>query len=132
MNEQAALTADGAHGGGVMFKLFAAVFAIVFAAALLAGAMVAIPGLTAQVEAHMLPTKGDRIDLKSYGSACSERGWPYFETTCLRDARSPLRQARSVRIVSTDRCPKSPARTAENATLAATARQNPYGCLSLR
>ena len=32
MNEQAALTADGAHGGGVMFKLFAAVFAIVFAA----------------------------------------------------------------------------------------------------
>ncbi len=105
MNEQAALTADRAHGGGVMFKLFAAIFAIVFAAAPLASAVVAIPGVTAQVEAHMLPTKGDRIDLKSYGSACSERGWPYFETTCLRDARSPLRQARSVRIVSTDRVP---------------------------
>ncbi len=78
-------------------------FAAIFAAALVAGAIVAIPGLTANVEAHMLPAKGDRLDLKTYGSACSERGWPYYETSCLRNTGSPTRQAHPVRIVSTDR-----------------------------
>ena len=84
-----------------MFKIFAAVCG----AALLAGAVVVVPGMTPKVEAHMLSAKGDRLDLKTYGSACSERGWPYYETSCLRDAGSPTRQARSVRMVSTDRLP---------------------------
>ncbi len=78
------------------------ILAAVAAAALLAGVAVMIPGLS-PVQAHMMGGKGDRLDLRPYGTACSERGWPYFETSCLRDASSPTRQARIVRIVSTDR-----------------------------
>lgn len=79
------------------------ILAAVAAAALLAGAAVMIPGLS-PVQAHMMGSgKGDRLDLRPYGTACSERGWPYFETSCLRDTTSPTRQARTVRIVSTDR-----------------------------
>lgn len=76
----------------------------VVVAVLLAGAAVAIPGLaTVKVEAHILPAKGDRLDIRSYGTACSERGWPHFETSCLRDDARPGRQARQVRIIPLDR-----------------------------
>jgi hypothetical protein len=34
---------------------------------------------------------------------CSQRGWPHFETHCLRDAASPTRKAKSARIVTADR-----------------------------
>ncbi len=78
------------------------ILAAVIAAALLAAAAVMLPGASA-VEAHIMPSKGDRLDLRTYGTACSERGWPYFERSCLRDASSPTRQARTVRIVTTDR-----------------------------
>jgi hypothetical protein len=90
-----------------MFKILAGISG----AALLAGAVVVIPGMTPKVEAHMLPAKGDRLDLKTYGAACSERGWPYYETSCLRDAGSLTRQARPVRIVSTDRLPATADKT---------------------
>ena len=78
------------------------IIAAVIAAALITGAALIIPGLT-PVQAHMMGTKGDRLDLRNYGSDCSERGWPYFETSCLRDTSSPTRQARTVRIVGSDR-----------------------------
>jgi hypothetical protein len=82
-----------------MIKLVAAVSA----AALLAGVAVMVVGGSSQVQAHMYGLKGDRLDLKTYGPSCSERGWPYFEANCLRDITSPTRQARLVRIVTTDR-----------------------------
>jgi len=78
------------------------IVAVIVTTALLAGAAVMIPGLS-PVQAHMMGSKGDRLDLRPYGTACSERGWPYFETSCLRDTASPAREARTVRIVSTDR-----------------------------
>jgi hypothetical protein len=53
----------------------------------------------------MMAAKGDRLDLKTYGGACSERAWPHFETTCLRDIASLTREARPVRVVTTDRLP---------------------------
>jgi hypothetical protein len=84
-----------------MIKLIAAVCA----AAFLAGIAVTVPGLSSQVQAHMYGIKGDRLDLKTYGTACSDRGWPYFETSCLRNTASPTRQAPTVRVVSTDRVP---------------------------
>jgi len=59
--------------------------------------------MTPAVQAHMYGLKGDRLDLRTYGSACSTRGWPYFETTCLRDITSPTRQAPAVRIVTPER-----------------------------
>jgi len=82
-----------------MIKLVAAVSG----AALLAGVVVLMTGMTSTVEAQKYAIKGDRLDVHSYGTACSNRGWPYFETACLRDTHSPIRQARVVRIVSTDR-----------------------------
>jgi hypothetical protein len=79
------------------------ILAAVFAAATLAGIAVMIPGLTPQVEAHMYAsTKGDRLDVRTYGPACSERGWPYYETNCLRDTTNPIRQARQVRVVGAE------------------------------
>ena len=87
------------YGVALMIKLIAAVSG----AALLAGIMVAIPGMATTVEAQKYAVKGDRLDVHTYGAACSNRGWPYFEASCLRDTNSPTRQARVVRIVSTDR-----------------------------
>jgi hypothetical protein len=84
-----------------MIKLIAAVCAAAFLAAFAVG----VPGLTSQVEAHMYGIKGDRLDLKTFGTACSDRGWPYFETSCLRNTVSPARQPRTVRLVGTDRVP---------------------------
>jgi hypothetical protein len=90
-------------GTGVadMIKLVGAVCV----AALLAGAGVLIPGMTSNVEAHKYAIKGDRLDLHNYGTACSQRGWPYFETACLRNTVTATREARVVRIVGTDRLP---------------------------
>jgi hypothetical protein len=84
-----------------MFKLFAAIAL----AAILAGLAVVVPGVSEQVEAStpQALAKGDRLDLKTYGTACSERGWPYFETGCLRNLASPTREAKQVRVVTLDR-----------------------------
>lgn len=86
-----------------MYKIFAAIAA----AAILATVAVMVPGMTVKVEASTpkAASKGDRLDYKAYGTACSQRGWPYFETDCLRNLGSPTRQAKSVRVVTTDRLP---------------------------
>ena len=62
-----------------------------------------MPGMSSPVEAQKYAIKGDRLDVHSYGTSCSNRGWPYFEAACLRDTHSPVRQARVVRNVSPDR-----------------------------
>ena len=59
-------------------------------AALVAGAIAALPGFVPGVEAHSTMTvpaintaaKGDRLDAKSYGTGCSKQGWPHFEVSC--------------------------------------------------
>lgn len=75
------------------------------AAAIVAGAFVAFLSLAMQVEAnaHVPGAKGDRADARPLATDCSQRAWPYFEASCLRDARNPQGTAREVRIVSTDR-----------------------------
>jgi len=77
------------------------------AAALLVAGIVSLPSLTPQVQARApeLGAKGDRVDGRPIGTACSRREWPYFEVSCLRDAKHPFGEARQVRIVSTDRLP---------------------------
>jgi hypothetical protein len=84
-----------------MIKLGAAVLVGSF----LAGLAVTAPGVTPQVEAHAYGVKSDRLEVRTYGAACSERGWPYFEISCLRDTNSPTREARAVRMVRIDRVP---------------------------
>jgi hypothetical protein len=77
----------------------------VCAAAIIAGAFVATLSLSAQVEARgALPdAKADRADARPLARDCSQNAWPYFEASCLRDARHPFGQANSVRLVSADR-----------------------------
>jgi len=81
--------------------------AYVIAAALVAAGIVALPSLSqVQASAPVLGAKGDRVDTRPTGMACSAREWPYFETACLRDSSQPFGQARKVRMVSTDRLPQ--------------------------
>jgi len=47
--------------------------------------------------------KGDRLDIRPLGAKCSANGWPYFESTCLRDRRAGDGKARQVRVVAVDR-----------------------------
>lgn len=57
----------------------------------LAAAVTLLPGFAPQVEAsvpgvpHAL-AKGDRLDIRPVGRACSEQAWPNFEAACLRRA----------------------------------------------
>lgn len=82
------------------------VYAIV-AAAVVAAAFIAFLSFAMQVEAHAhaAAAKGDRVDARPLGRDCSQQAWPYFEASCLRDARNPFGQAREARFVSTERTP---------------------------
>ena len=87
--------------GWDMIKLGAAVLVASFAA----GLAVTPPGVSPQVATHTYAIKGERMEIRNFGTACSERGWPYFETKCLLDANSPTHEARNVRMIGTDRAP---------------------------
>lgn len=80
-----------------MFKTLSAFTA----AAILAGAVTLIPLLSPRVEASAPQpvAKSDRIET----AACDLRSWPYYETSCLRDASRNAGRGQKVRIVSTDR-----------------------------
>jgi hypothetical protein len=84
-----------------------AIYAIAVAAMVAAG-FVAFPSLSAQVQASApgLDGRSDRADARPLAADCSQRGWPYFEASCLRDTRNPLSQARQVRVVPLDRLPR--------------------------
>lgn len=79
------------------------------AAAFIIASIICLPNLVAQVQAYgpTLGAKGDRVDARPLGTACSQNEWPYFEASCLRNAKNPFGQARQVRIVTTDRLPHS-------------------------
>jgi len=83
-----------------------AIYAI-FVAVAVAGTFVTTLSISADVEARgSVPgAKADRADTRPLARDCSEKAWPYFEATCLRDTRNPFGQAREVRLVSTDRLP---------------------------
>ena len=75
-------------------------------AAFVAAALTVLPGFAPQVEAsvpHAL-AKGDRLDIHSVGVGCSQKAWPNFEASCLRQVgtRTLVRQAR---LVTADRTP---------------------------
>jgi hypothetical protein len=98
MVKQAQIACRARTGVVVMLKITAAIAT----ATILAGAFVAVPGLTS-LEAHTPGPKSDRLDTKTVVAACSQRGWPYYEASCLRNMTTPRRNARPVRIVTTDR-----------------------------
>jgi hypothetical protein len=83
-----------------MIKILAAMAG----ATLLAGAIVLLPGMTVDPAAASLAYgKSDRLDVGSYGSACSDRGWPYYEPNCIRGVANA--GASPVRVVTTDHLP---------------------------
>jgi hypothetical protein len=79
--------------------------AVVLVGSFVVGPAVMAPDVSPQVEAHTYAIKGERMEIRNFGTACSERGWPYFETRCLHDTNSPTHEARNVRMVGTDRAP---------------------------
>jgi hypothetical protein len=72
------------------------------AAALVAAAVIALPGFSPEVEARTPPpsVKGDRLDIRSVGPNCSLQAWPYYEANCLRDRADG--QGRQVRLIMLD------------------------------
>jgi hypothetical protein len=83
-----------------MTKLFAATIAAV----LLGGTAMLVSGLSSsEARSNPIIVKGDRLDAKSYGTDCSQASWPYYEAGCLRNRVGATREAKTVRVVTTDR-----------------------------
>jgi hypothetical protein len=80
----------------------------VAAAAIGAAVMMALPGFSPAVEAGTTDpmVKTDRLDYRPLGTECTERAWPYYGANCLRDHTQAAGQARTVRLVTTDRLPQ--------------------------
>jgi hypothetical protein len=84
----------------------------VAAAALGAAVMMAWPGFSPAVVAGTSDpmVKTDRLDYRPnyrpMGNDCTERAWPYYGANCLRDRSQANGQARTVRLVTTDRLPQ--------------------------
>jgi len=77
--------------------------ALLFSATM-AAAITLLPGSDkVSASAPLNSGKGDRIDVRAIGPACSENAWPYFEAACTKDRRQPMSQAKAVRIVTPDR-----------------------------
>jgi hypothetical protein len=78
-------------------------------AALIAAALTVLPGFAPQVEASVPQAlaKGDRLDVHTVGTGCSEKAWPNFEASCLRAAGAKTKTIaiREVRLVTADRTP---------------------------
>jgi hypothetical protein len=84
-----------------MIKILAAIAGT----ALLVGTVVLLSGMGPIDPATSARAYGqaDRLDIRSYGVGCSERGWPYYEATCLRSINGG--EVKRVRDVTVDRLP---------------------------
>jgi hypothetical protein len=75
-------------------------------AAFVAAALTVLPGFAPQVEASVPQAlaKGDRLDIHTVGTNCSQKAWPNFEASCLHvaGAKTMIREAR---LVTADRTP---------------------------
>ena len=88
----------------LIYRILSAVAAAAFGAAV----MMALPGFSPAVEAGTTDpmVKTDRLDYRPLGTECTERAWPYYGANCLRDHTQAAGQARTVRLVTTDRLPQ--------------------------
>ena len=85
----------------LIYKALSAIAAIALGAAV----VLALPGFSPEVEARTPPAvvKGDRLDHRPVGQACTRQAWPYYEANCLRNTNRPDGQARPVRVILTTR-----------------------------
>jgi hypothetical protein len=69
-------------------------------AAFIAAALTILPGFAPQVSAStpVALAKGDRLDIRTAGTTCSQQTWPNIEASCLRaaDSKTTVREARLV------------------------------------
>jgi hypothetical protein len=74
--------------------------------AFIAAALTVLPGFAPQVEASVpvALAKGDRLDIHTVGTNCSQQAWPNFEASCLRGAGTKT-MIREARLVTADRTP---------------------------
>jgi hypothetical protein len=95
------------NGGGCNMLIYRTFLAIA-AATLGAAVVMALPGFSPAVEAGTSAPmiKTDRLDYRPLGSECTERAWPYYGANCLLDRSQVAGQARTVRLVTTDRLPQ--------------------------
>jgi hypothetical protein len=82
-----------------MLKILSAIVA----AAAVAGVLVVVPGLSKDVNASTQiydinqTAKADRLEIKVVSAAtCSERAWPYYDRTCVRNEVSADRRVRVI------------------------------------
>ncbi len=92
-----------------MFKSITAQLIIAVAAAAIAAGLVvfltsAVPEVRAEslVEdaVHQPHAQDDRLPILVKVTACSARGWPHYEQSCIFDMRRPTNEARTVRIIA--------------------------------
>ena len=85
----------------LIYKILSGIAAVALGAAV----MLVVPGVSPEVEAGTPPAavKGDRLDYRPSGQACSERAWPYYEPDCLRKTEASERPL--VRVLSFHRLP---------------------------
>jgi hypothetical protein len=85
-------------------KLIAVVGAAALASLIAVSVALAPPATAAQtqdtVQSH---TKGDRLPMRSTGSACSSFGWPNYEQSCQFDLSRSSDAARTVRVLDLSR-----------------------------
>jgi hypothetical protein len=67
--------------------------------------VLAVPGTEVMASISQPAVKGDRLDIRPLGTACSQHAWPYYDNACLRDRRRSTGLTREVRVVSTDWLP---------------------------
>lgn len=65
--------------------------------------VLAVPDTEVMTSISQPAIKGDQLDIRPLGTACSQHVWPYYDNTCLRDRRRSMGWAREVRVVSADR-----------------------------
>jgi hypothetical protein len=94
---------QGADRGCIMliYKALSAVAAMAVGATV----VLALPGFSPMADASTPApvAKSDRLDVRPVGKDCTQQAWPYYETGCLRDRKQVMGQARTVRVVTTDR-----------------------------
>ena len=71
-----------------------------------AAAVLAMPGFSPDADASTPPpvVNSNRIDIRPAVEDCTQQAWPYYDAGCLRSTNHG--QARTVRIVTTDRVAK--------------------------
>ena len=79
-----------------------AIYAVVTSAMFAASFFVALSLSEVEARGSVPGAKTDRADARPLARACSGNAWPYFEASCLRDARNPFGQECDVRLVSFD------------------------------